>query len=255
MKKIYLLAIIFFVGGQIKAQQWTTSGTNIYNSNTGNVGIGTTTPAVKFQLAGTFYLNRPANMQDALSTIGVPAGSQITIAPSDLSSTNNSYMALTFPTSTSFRIASEYDGHLTGGYYRDIEFGRYGAAPYMVIKDGGTVGIGTTTPGTSNKLSVEGQIGARAVKVTMAAWSDFVFYPNYNLTPILELESFINKNKHLPNIPTEQEVKKDGIDLGQMNAELLRKIEELTLYVIELKKENEKITATLKKLNDNKDAE
>ena len=255
MKKIYLFAIIFFVAGQLFAQ-WSTTGTNVYlTTSTNNVGIGTSTPAAKLQVTGTFYLNRPANMQDALSTIGVPAGSQITIAPSDLSSTNNSYMALTFPTSTSFRIASEYDGHLTGGYYRDIEFGRYGGAPYMVIKDGGTVGIGTTTPGTSNKLSVEGTIGARAVKVTLSVWPDYVFYSDYKIMPISEVEKYINIHKHLPNIPTEEEVKKDGIDLGKMNAELLKKIEELTLYVIDLKKENEKITEVLKKINDNKGAE
>ena len=64
--------------------------------------------------------------------------------------------------------------------------------------------------------------------------------------PINELEGFIKENNHLPNIPTEAEVKKDGINVAEMNAKLLGKVEELTLYVILLKKENEQIKRKLK---------
>lgn len=113
----------------------------------------------------------------------------------------------------------------------------------------GNVGIGTSNPGTY-MLAVEGKIGARSVKVTLASWADHVFEKNYPLKSIDSLEAFIHQHKHLPNIPSAAEVKKEGVDLGEMQARLLEKIEELTLYVIELKKENDTIKEQLKKKKD-----
>jgi hypothetical protein len=114
------------------------------------------------------------------------------------------------------------------------------------ILNNGNVGIGTTTPG-SFKLAVEGKIGASEIKVTLQRpWPDYVFESNYQLPGLVELEAFIKKNKHLPDMPSAREVKESGgIELGQMNAKLLEKIEQLTLYVIELKKENEAIKQAL----------
>ena len=60
--------------------------------------------------------------------------------------------------------------------------------------------------------------------------------PNYNLMPLKELEQYIKQNKHLPDVPTQDEISKDGMDVYEMNAVLLKKVEELTLYVIELEK-------------------
>lgn len=101
----------------------------------------------------------------------------------------------------------------------------------------GSLGIGMVNTG-SHKLAVEGSIGARRVKVTQGTWADFVFHPDYQLPSLMELEHFIKENKHLPEIPSEKEVAQDGLDLGDMNKKLLQKIEELTLYIIDLKKEN-----------------
>jgi len=61
--------------------------------------------------------------------------------------------------------------------------------------------------------------------------------PNYNLMPLKELEQYILKNKHLPDVPTQDEISKDGMDVYEMNAVLLKKLEELTLYVIEQQKQ------------------
>jgi len=60
--------------------------------------------------------------------------------------------------------------------------------------------------------------------------------PNYNLMPLKELEQYIKQNKHLPDVPNQDEISKNGIDVYEMNAVLLKKVEELTLYVIELEK-------------------
>ncbi|PWB18331.1 tail fiber protein [Flavobacterium sp. HTF] len=102
----------------------------------------------------------------------------------------------------------------------------------------GNLGIGTTTTGVY-KLAVEGAIGAREVKVMATGWADFVFKKEYELPTLEDVEKHINEKGHLRNIPTEAEVLKDGISLGEMNVKLLQKIEELTLYVIE---QNKKIT-------------
>ena len=103
---------------------------------------------------------------------------------------------------------------------------------------GGNVGIGTTNP--TNKLDVNGTIHSKEVKVDMEGWSDFVFKKEYSLPTFEEVEKYIVEKGHLENIPTEEEVLKDGINLGEMNAKLLQKIEELTLYTIKQEKKNNK---------------
>jgi len=102
----------------------------------------------------------------------------------------------------------------------------------------GNVGIGKANP--TNKLDVNGTIHSKEVKVDMLGWTwpDFVFKKEYNLPTLAEVEKHINEKGHLENIPSEEEVLKNGINLGEMNAKLLQKIEELTLYMIEMKKEN-----------------
>ncbi|MFQ6601782.1 hypothetical protein [Flavobacterium sp. C3NV] len=99
----------------------------------------------------------------------------------------------------------------------------------------GNVGIGTTLTGP-HKLAVEGSIGAREIKVQATGWSDFVFKKEYILPTLEEVEKHITEKGHLENIPNEEEVLKNGINLGEMNAKLLQKIEELTLYIIDIKK-------------------
>ena len=99
----------------------------------------------------------------------------------------------------------------------------------------GSVGIGTTTTG-SHKLAVGGSIGAREIKVEANGWSDFVFENDYELRTLEEVEEHIAENGHLPEIPSEAEVTENGINLGEMNAKLLQKIEELTLYMIGMNK-------------------
>ncbi|HEY0055200.1 MAG TPA: hypothetical protein VGB63_07585 [Pedobacter sp.] len=114
---------------------------------------------------------------------------------------------------------------------------------------GGNVGIGTTNP-QGYKLSVAGKIRASEIKVEALPWPDYVFDQTYKLPDLKATEQFIKENKHLPEIPSAAEVAKDGVNLGEMNAKLLQKIEELTLYIIEQNKrsaEQDKRIANLEK--------
>ncbi len=103
----------------------------------------------------------------------------------------------------------------------------------MRLDENGNLGIGTTDT-KGYKLGVNGTaIFTKAVVKNYNNWPDFVFLQNYELPSLSSLETYINENKHLPDVASAEEVEKDGIDLGSTQAALLRKIEELTLYVIE----------------------
>ena len=113
----------------------------------------------------------------------------------------------------------------------------------------GNVTIGTTTIATGYKLSVNGRIIGTEVRVdALANWPDYVFAADHKLLPLEELETSINTNKHLPGIPSATEVKNGGIMLGDMQTKTMEKVEELTLYLIQLNKENKELKARLEKL-------
>jgi hypothetical protein len=111
----------------------------------------------------------------------------------------------------------------------------YGGVDRMTLTPEGNVGIGVAPP-ASYKLAVNGKIGAREVEVHTNAWADFVFKKDYQLPSLQAVEAHIKEKGHLPDIPSEKEVKEKGISLGEMDAKLLQKIEELTLYLIEQNK-------------------
>ncbi|WP_126245600.1 hypothetical protein [Chitinophaga rhizosphaerae] len=114
------------------------------------------------------------------------------------------------------------------------------AAPAMGainVTNGGLVGIGTLVP--QSELSVNGTITSKKVKVLNTGWADYVFLPDYQLPTLREVERHIREKGHLKDIPSEKEVEKEGVDLGEMNKKLLAKVEELTLYLIEQNKKLE----------------
>ncbi|MBO9660712.1 MAG: hypothetical protein J7527_17960, partial [Chitinophagaceae bacterium] len=115
----------------------------------------------------------------------------------------------------------------------------------------GKVGIGTSTIPTGYKLAVAGNIIAEKVKVQLQGqWADYVFDKEYKLMPLSALEKFICENKHLPEVPTTAEVEKEGLDLGGNQALLLKKIEELTLHMIEQNKLVQQVVADNAKLKE-----
>ncbi len=120
----------------------------------------------------------------------------------------------------------------------------------FLIRGNGKVTMGVD-PATTNlngdfKLFVKGGILTDKVEVKVSqAWPDYVFEEDYNLPTLKETEAYIKANKHLPGVPSAAEVTENGINLGNMDATLLQKIEELTLHMIELEKENDNLRTRL----------
>jgi len=201
------------------------------NSNTsyftGNVGMGTASPVQKLDVRGSIYTT---------GSMIVDGGDLL------LARTNQAF---------GFVVRPDADG------LRNLAFSVAGGGPLdyvsvisKVAYFTGGIGIGTADIG-SYKLAVEGKIAARGVKVTLAGFADYVFDSSYQLRPLASLQQYINQNKHLPGIPSAEEVKKDGgIELGEMNVKLLEKIEELSLYILDVNKRLEEQQKEINRLKE-----
>lgn len=281
MKKIYATIIACCAITHFSyAQEWHRSAsdtTNIYNLNSGNVGIGTVIPAAKLEIntggggaasdglrvyhsANSGYnvlsihseygtggggnllsISNFDNTKFLINNAGnVGIGTTIPAARLTLQANENNsnggikIFGYTHPTDISYwaenQFAMAYNGVFSNVLSSD------GTDSYLNVA-GGKLGIGTTSP--DEKLTVKGKIHAEEVKVNLSVpYPDYVFKPTYLLRSLAEVNKYINKNHHLPEMPTEADVAKNGLNLGETNALLTKKVEELTLYLIEQDKKN-----------------
>lgn len=167
---------------------------------------------------GIYTINRVVNVTDGKVTIILSEG-----AGND-------------PIISAIEVLGEFNtsGGGSGGYWTQAQSGN------DIYFNSGNVGIGTTAI-ANYKLAVDGNLRSREVRVDGDNWADYVFLNDYKLPSLEEVEQHILENGHLMNIPSAEEVETNGIALGEMNKLLLEKIEELTLYVIEIKKEVNKL--------------
>ncbi|MXV50378.1 hypothetical protein GS399_05285 [Pedobacter sp. HMF7647] len=197
--------------------------TGLFITRSGNLGLATQAPGSKFTIRGisSGLSFEPGDGHDYFGTI----------------SFNREAVggAIFDPNGSAFQINN-------GGTDKNLHFQVYNGVGAQIDPDAlvisgvnGNVGIGERNP--LNKLDVKGTIHSQVVRVDMTGWSDDVFAEDYERRKLADVERYIHENGHLPEIPSEAEVKDKGIDLGDMNARLLKKIEELTLYVIELEKD------------------
>jgi hypothetical protein len=218
--KILLIAVLF-IGAYSASAQWTDAGA--YQTTTDNIGIGTAT-------APSYLLHVNKNMTETAVVVqntGGAGGSAFRMID-NLSAADWKFKATNLG---GFKIrdqASSLDVFT-------IEKNAMNNSLY--IKAGGFVGIGTINP--QSALAVNGKITCKEVEVTLTGWPDYVFEKEYKLSPLSEVEKYIKENNHLPGIPTSKEVIENGLSVGEMNVKMMEKIEELTLYVIQLQKEIE----------------
>ena len=191
-------------------------------NNAGNVGIGTSSPGQKLEVNGHVQVDGQVIAPNGGFRVWSNTGDTLNNAP--WYGLGNSNLAL--PSGQGYGAVQ-----LAGFWGLNFRTG----SGQIVMTNAGNVGIGTAKP--TAKLAVAGNIQAYDVMV-QTGWADYVFDSAYDLRPLTSIASYIQQNKHLPNIPSAEEVAKNGIALGEMNKKLLEKVEELTLYLIS---QNEKV--------------
>ncbi len=203
--------------------------------NQGNIGVGTTNPSAK------------------LEVYNIAQSGHLLLSTNDNPSADATRIDIDFKVAdrghTVGRIASYYDNSAGGGYGGLRFYTRYAGFlnERFRISSNGNILIGKTTQANADyKLDVAGKVRADEITVNTSG-ADFVFEKGYNLRPLTEVEAYVKENKHLPDVAPAAEMQTNGVSVGEMNAKLLQKVEELTLYLIE---KDKKIEDLQKQINE-----
>jgi hypothetical protein len=251
MKKALLTSILTLSVLSVKAQLYSPNGApTTTNSNTGNVGIGTSTPDTKLHVEGDINSTGWTYPPNTARRIGF-------ITTDNTNGIANYGMSLleAYPTGTS----NDGRGVTLSGYF-GLSF--FTSSNERIRIDGtGNVGIGTTTPqykldvngkaSFSDNVKVDAKLEAKEIKVTLTPTADFVFEEDYNLPKLEDVEKHLKEKKHLPEIASAKEMEKEGVNVGEFQIKLLQKIEELTLYTIEQNKLIKEQQKRIEKLENN----
>ncbi len=228
----------------------TNSAAQMTIAATGQIGVGTTTPTQKLDIDGNIRLRNDGIIGTWSSnslTFNTNSTARMTIAPTGLIGVGTSIPTEKLDVDGNIRLRNN---SAIGTWSSNSLTFNTNSTARMTIAANGNVGIGVATPEyklhiagdakfdsqvfiNSGGLYVNGEVKAKKYLATISPFPDYVFEPGYKLLTLAEVENFINENGHLPEIPNAANVEKNGVELGEMNALLLKKIEELTLYLIE----------------------
>ena len=242
----------------------------------GNVGIGVTNPGSKLEIVqasssnavsvnqtGSGFSVLAQNNNTTATVFALNAGTGPSLITLGKVGINNTDPAFNLDIEGRMRLRNE-SATVTAGFWLDgttdatrsfvgtfnnNTMGLYGAGSgwsFLMDINDGAIMIGTTQKATGYKVNVGGKIIAEELRVSLRSnWPDYVFEKNYNLPSFETLEKYIKTNKHLPNMPPAAEVEKNGIAVGEMQTKLMEKVEELTLYMLQLKKENDALKLSI----------
>lgn len=215
-KPIVIALILLMTGALCRAQ-------NVFPSS-GNVGIGTSSPTYNLDI-------RAPNPEIRLF---------------ETASGGNRRFQINVGTYDEIRFTSTYG--TSGNYPFTFRFGG-GVQEAMRISTNGNVGIGTSNP--QAKLAVNGNILATEVKVMNdISVPDYVFESDYELPTLQEVEAYVKQHKRLPEIPSAADIQRDGLNLAEMNLLLLKKVEELTLHLIEKEKKEHRVMLEMEEMKE-----
>ena len=215
----------------------------LFVGNNGRIGIGKTDPLAMLDVNGSLKattatisgnitgndltINTNANIAGSIT-----AGGALSAQSADISGAITAGGALTAQ-------SADISGAITAGGALSANSANIAGAIIVggaLSANSATITGAITAEGalSAPSANIKGKIKTKEVEVTLEGWGDFVFEEDYNLMPLTEVKQFITENKHLPNVPSAAEVEANGINLGEMNNILIQKVEELTLYILDL---------------------
>ena len=238
----------------------TANGNSYFNG--GRVGIGTTNPEAKLQIqsllgGSTFgkiafdvlqYSNANIGWNSFYQGFNISRSAATSQWTTGTDGSQNGAVAILSNLGGDIRFVSIPSTTINPGTPATLTDAQVLAATKMKIQSNGSVGIGTTYIPSGYMLAVQGKVITEEVLVKLRAnWPDYVFRKEYKLQSLSDLDEYIKSNQHLPVIPSANEIDKSGVSLGEMSTKQMEKIEELTLYVIEM---NKKIQEQDKKMQE-----
>lgn len=223
-------------GSYVQIGEWEANNTmsfkaNNYNFTNGNLGIGVTSPQYKLDVNGKMYLHA-VDWNNGLAqsylqwechklVLGVQSGFY-----------SHTYIDIMPGSASQGEVFSQLSLYHAPNTTTTEERIRLWTAGNSWINNDAYFGLGTDAP--LCKLDVRGAIRADEILVNTVSGADFVFDKDYNLRPLCDVKTYIQENRHLPEIPSAAEMQEKGVSLDKMAVQLLQKVEELTLYIIQL---------------------